>query len=92
MQNGVQSSNSESCEIAGRDAAWIEFVAVCGDLVGGSCRRMTENSEWSLELLDAANATMFRMRLTADSPDKAASVGDVQVPIIVEIESTCRAS
>jgi hypothetical protein len=35
------------------------LTEVCGDLVGDSCRELKENSEPSLELLDAPNALLF---------------------------------
>jgi hypothetical protein len=42
------------------------LTEVRGDL-GGSCRELKENSESSLELLDAANAPLFRIRLVAET-------------------------
>jgi hypothetical protein len=43
------------------------LTEVCGDLVGDSCRELKENSEPSLELLDAPNALLFRICLVAET-------------------------
>jgi hypothetical protein len=66
-QNGEFSCTSDACELAGRDAAWQELTRVCADLVGESCSNLKQNSEWSMELLDAANAALFRIRLVAET-------------------------
>jgi hypothetical protein len=44
-----------------------ELTEVCGDLVGDSCREGKENSEPSLELLDAPNPLLFRICLAAET-------------------------
>lgn len=66
-QNGGHSSISDPCELPGRDAAWKELTRVCADLVGESCSNLKQNSEWSMVLLDAANAPLFRIRLVAET-------------------------
>ena len=63
----TQNGTSDACELAGRDAAWQELTRVCADLVGESCSNLKQNSEWSMELLDAANAPLFRIRLVAET-------------------------
>ena len=40
---------------------------VCGDLVGESARNLKQDSEWSMELLDARNTPLFRIRLVAET-------------------------
>jgi hypothetical protein len=60
-------STSESCELESREAAWKELTGVCGDLVGASCRNLGQNCEWSMELLDADQAPLFRIRLVAET-------------------------
>ncbi len=66
-ENGQRSGTSEPCELACRDDAWKELTQVCGDLVGEGCRNLEQNSEWSMELLDAAKAPVFRIRLVAET-------------------------
>ncbi len=63
-QNG---GASDRCELAGADEAWQELTKVCGDLVAESCRKLEPNSEWSMELLDATDAPLFRIRLVAET-------------------------
>jgi hypothetical protein len=67
--NAERSSASDACELEGRDAAWKELTRVCSDLIAGSCHSLKENSEWSMEVLDAANAPLFRIRLVAETLD-----------------------
>lgn len=48
-------------------AAWQEMTKVCGDLVGGACRRLEQGSDWHLELLDEAKKPLFTIRLVAET-------------------------
>jgi hypothetical protein len=65
-QNGERSGTSDACEMASRDEAWKELTKVCSDLIGEGCRNLKPNSEWSMEVLDAADAPLFRIRLVAE--------------------------
>ncbi|MEA2864644.1 MAG: hypothetical protein QOC84_2600 [Bradyrhizobium sp.] len=56
-------------ELADRNEAWKELTSVCGDLVGGISRKLQENSEWQMELLDESKRPVFRIRLVAESLD-----------------------
>jgi hypothetical protein len=40
---------------------------VCADMATGILRKLTENSEWQLELLDEAKEPVFRIRIVAES-------------------------
>ena len=53
--------------MAGRDEAWQELTKVCSDLVAENARKLKPDSEWSMELLDATNAPLFRIRLVAET-------------------------
>jgi hypothetical protein len=66
-QNAGRASASDACELEGHDEAWKELTRVCGDLVGGNCLDLKQNSEWSLEVRDAADAPLFRIRLVAET-------------------------
>lgn len=47
--------------------AWKELTKVCGDLVSEGCRNLKLNSEWRMELLNGADAPLFRIRLVAET-------------------------
>jgi hypothetical protein len=54
-------------EFDSREAAWTEMTRICGDLLGGISRSLKQNSDWQMELLDAAKAPVFRIRLVAEA-------------------------
>jgi hypothetical protein len=56
-------------DLAHRDAAWQELTQICGDLVGGICRNLNQNTRWQLELLDESKTPMFRVALIAEALD-----------------------
>ena len=64
-------AGSSDCgaEFADRDAAWNGLTGVCGDMVGGISRKLKENGEWQMELLDASKKAVFRIRLVAETLD-----------------------
>jgi len=68
-RNGEHSGASDACELPGRDAAWSELTKVCSDLAAEGCRGLKQDSEWSIELLDAAQRPLFRIRLVAETLD-----------------------
>jgi hypothetical protein len=43
--------------------------SVCGDMVGSISRKLRQNSEWRMELLDEAKRPLFRIRIIAESLD-----------------------
>ena len=65
----VRGSSDCGAEFADRDAAWKELTGVCGDMVGGISRKLKENGEWQMELLDASKKPVFRIRLVAETLD-----------------------
>jgi hypothetical protein len=70
IRNGRHSGASDhGTELADRHAAWNELTSVCGDMVGGISRKLRENSEWQMELLDESKKPVFRIRLVAESLD-----------------------
>ncbi len=74
IRNGRYSGASDQgTELADRDAAWNELTSVCADIVGGISRKLKEDSEWEMELLDESKRPVFRIRLVAESLDKAFS-------------------
>jgi hypothetical protein len=70
IRNGHYSGVSDQgTELADRDAAWKELTSVCGDMVGGISRKLKENAEWEMELLDETGKPVFRIRLIAETLD-----------------------
>jgi hypothetical protein len=75
--NGDYSGTSgEGFDLADRDAAWAEMTRVCGDLVGGIARKLQQQTEWRMELLDESRKPVFRIRVLAETLDLKASPGE----------------
>ncbi len=72
IRNGEYSGASEQgTELADRDAAWKELTSICAGMANGISRRLSQNSEWQMELLDEAKRPVFRIRIVAESVDSA---------------------
>ena len=72
--NGNHSGTSgEAFDLADKDAAWEEMARVCGDLVGGIARKLRQQSEWRMELLDESRKPVFRIRVLAETLDQPAA-------------------
>ena len=72
--NGDYSGTSgEGFDLADKDAAWTEMTRVCGDLVGSIARKLKQQSEWRMELLDESRKPVFRIRVVAETLDVAAA-------------------
>jgi hypothetical protein len=70
IQNGRYSgAGDHGTELADRNAAWKELTSVCGDMLGSIARKLKENSEWQMELLDESKRPLFRIRIVAESLD-----------------------
>jgi len=71
IRNGHYSGCSDQAsEFADRDAAWKEMTSVCANMAAGISRKLRENSEWHMELLDEAKQPIFRIRIVAESLDQ----------------------
>ena len=71
--NGDYSGTSgEGFDLADKDAAWTEMTRVCGDLVGSIARKLKQQSEWRMELLDESRKPVFRIRVVAETLDRPA--------------------
>jgi hypothetical protein len=76
VQNGQYSSACDhGTELADHGAAWKELTAVCGDMAGGISRKLKEDSEWQMELLDESKRPVFRIRIVGESLEQIASSG-----------------
>jgi hypothetical protein len=60
-------ASDQESEFESREAAWTEMARVCGDLVGSISRKLKQNAEWRMELLDEAKKPVFRIRLVAET-------------------------
>jgi hypothetical protein len=72
IRNGdICGASDQGTEFPDRDAAWKELTSVCAGIVGGISRKLQQNSEWAMELLDEAKRPVFRIRLVAETPGEA---------------------
>ena len=68
IQHGEHSGTCDyGSEIADRDAAWQELTRVCSAMVGAISRKLREDAEWRMELLDESRKPVFRIRVVAES-------------------------
>jgi len=68
IRNGRYSGASEQgIELADHNAAWQELTSSCADMVGGICRKLGQDTQWEMELLDELRQPVFRICLVADS-------------------------
>ena len=54
-------------EFENNDEAWKEMTNICGDLAGGVCRVLSQDTDWHMELVDETRTPIFRIRLAAES-------------------------
>jgi Domain of unknown function (DUF6894) len=70
IRNGRYSGASEfGTECADRNAAWKALTSTCADMAAGISRKLKQNSEWHMELLDESKRPIFRIRIVAESLD-----------------------
>jgi hypothetical protein len=68
IRNGRYSGASEQgIELPDHNAAWQELTSSCADMVGGICRKLGQDTQWEMELLDELRQPVFRICLVADS-------------------------
>jgi len=73
-------ASGEGFDLPDNKAAWAEMTRVGADLISGVTRRLKQNSEWQIELLDESRTPVFRIRVTAETPDQVAVTSDVREP------------
>jgi len=61
-------ASDQGTECTDHGAAWKEMTSVCADMASGILRKLAQNSEWQLELLDEQREAVFRIRIVAESP------------------------
>ncbi len=70
IRSGNYSGVSEyGTECPDRNAAWKEMTTVCADMASSISRKLAENSEWQMELLDEAREPVFRIRVLGEALD-----------------------
>jgi hypothetical protein len=47
--------------------AWAELRKVCGDLVGSITRKLNQNTDWQMEILDESKKPVFRISVVAET-------------------------
>jgi hypothetical protein len=68
IQNGQFSGASDhGTEFADHHAAWSELTSVCGDMARSISRKLRQNSEWQMELLDETKRPVFRIRIIGET-------------------------
>jgi hypothetical protein len=71
VRNGEQGGVcNDGAEFADRNAAWKEMTGVCSHMVGDVSRKLAENAEWQMELLDKSRKPVVRIRLVAETLEK----------------------
>jgi hypothetical protein len=60
-------ASTTTTEFTDHNAAWKEMTGVCGDMIADISRKLSENAEWQMELLDEARKPVFRIRLVAET-------------------------
>lgn len=63
--------SSDGADFPDRNTAWKEMTGVCSDMVGEVSRKLVENAEWQMELLDESKKPVFRIRLVAETLENA---------------------
>ena len=75
VQNGEHGGVCNvGAEFPDRHAAWKEMTGVCSDIVADVSRKLVENAEWQMELLDESRKPVFRIRLVAETLDNAGAL------------------
>jgi hypothetical protein len=68
IQSGQFSGASDhGTELADHQAAWNELTSVCSDMASSISRKLKQNSEWQMELLDESKRPVFRIRIVGES-------------------------
>ena len=73
IRNGRYSGASElGTECADRNDAWRALTNTCADMAAGISRKLSQNSEWQMELLDEQQRPVFRIRIVGEAlaPDE----------------------
>ena len=65
-QGNVAGVSGSSFDFADRDTAWAEMTKVCESMVANLCRNLHPDADWNMDLLDAAQKPVFRIRLVAE--------------------------
>lgn len=61
--------STDGAEFPDLNAAWKEMTSVCGDMIADISRKLPENAEWQMELLDESRKPVFRIRLVSETLD-----------------------
>lgn len=59
--------SNDGAEFPDHNAAWKEMTGVCGDMIADISRKLPENAQWQMELLDESKKPVFRIRLVSET-------------------------
>jgi hypothetical protein len=71
VRNGEHGVCNDGAEFPDRDTAWKEMTGACSDMFADVSRKLVENAEWQMELLDESGRPVSRIRVVAESLDHA---------------------
>jgi hypothetical protein len=83
IRNGRYSGASElGTECADRAEAWRALTNTCAEMAAGISRKLRENSEWQMELLDEQQRPVFRIRIVGEAlgPDERSDAASFARP------------
>ena len=58
---------NDGAEFSDHNAAWKEMTGLCGAMIADVSRKLPENAEWQMELLDESRQPVLRIRLVAET-------------------------
>jgi hypothetical protein len=68
IRNGRYSGASEfGTECADRNDAWRALTTTCAEMAAGISRKLSQNSEWQMELLEEQQRPVFRIRIVGEA-------------------------
>jgi hypothetical protein len=67
IRHGESASIADGAEFSDHNAAWKEMTGACGAMIAEVSRKLPENAEWQMELLDESKKPVFRIRLVAET-------------------------
>ena len=72
IRNGsLSGACDQGTDFPDHNTAWKELTSVCAGIISGISRKLQQNSEWEMELLDEAKQPVFRIRLVAETPGQS---------------------
>jgi hypothetical protein len=74
IRNDEHGVCNDGAEFPDRDTAWKEMTGACSDMFADVSRKLVENAEWQMELLDESGQPVSRIRVVAESLDQTGAL------------------